>query len=124
MKCYISVSRTGNSFSRVGVDMAHEQTINSEAKSSVKSITASADVASAVNRWVVTNYMINQLLNSLLKLAGLNHTTDGNTELRQSRTEKYIFDLESIKLLLRSTLIHSVVQPTNMLYLIFKQEGK
>ena len=32
----VSYGRTGNSFSHVGVDMALEQTINPEAKSSVK----------------------------------------------------------------------------------------
>ena len=32
----VSYGRTGNSFSRVGVDMALEQTINPEANSSVK----------------------------------------------------------------------------------------
>ena len=99
----ISVSRTGNSFSRFGVDMALEQTINAEAKNSVKGITCSADVASAVSRWVVKNYVTNHLVNPLLKLADLKHTTDANKEWRQSRTEKDMYDLESIKLLLRST---------------------
>ena len=49
---WFSVDRTGNSVSRVGVDMALEQTINAEAKSWLKSMT---DVASAINRRVVTN---------------------------------------------------------------------
>ena len=78
--------------------MSLEQTINDEAKSSVKGIMAYLD------RWVVTNYMRNQLVNSLLKLVDLKRTTDGNKELRQSRTEKDKYDLETIKLLLRSTL--------------------
>ena len=65
---------------------------------------AHADAASVVNRGVVTNYMRNQLVNSLLKLVDLNHITDGNKELRQSQMGKDKCDLESIKLLLRSTL--------------------
>ena len=63
-----------------------------------------ADVASAVNKWVVTNSMKNQLLNSLLQFADLKHTTDGNKELRQSRTEKDRYDLEYIKSIPPSTL--------------------
>ena len=64
---------------------------------------AYADVASAVNRWVVTNSIQNQLVNSLLELVGLKYTTNGNKELRQSRTKKDKYDLENIKSLLRST---------------------
>ena len=97
-----SVNRTGNSFSHVGVDMALEQTINAEAKSRLKGIMAYVDVA--VNRWVVTNSMRNKLVNSLLELVDLRYITDGNKELRQSRTEKDKYDLENIKSLLRSTL--------------------
>ena len=76
-----SVNRTGNSFSHVGVNMALEQRINAEAKSRLSSIMAYADVASAVNRWVVTNSMRSQLVNSLLDLVDLKHATDGNKEL-------------------------------------------
>ena len=42
-----SVNKRGNSFSRVGVDMALEQAINAEAKSRLNDIMAYADVASA-----------------------------------------------------------------------------
>ena len=62
---------------------------------------AYADVASTINRWVVTNSMRNQLVNSLLKLVYLIHATDGNKELRQSRTEKDKYVLENI-----NSLIH------------------
>ena len=60
-----------------------------------------ADVASTVNRWVVTNSMRNQLVNSLLELVYLIHATDGSKELRQSRTEKDKYVLENI-----NSLIH------------------
>ena len=100
----ISANKTGNSFSRVAVDVALEQTINAKAKSRLKGIMAFADVASAVNRWVVTNSMRNQLANFSLELVDLKHTIDGNKELRQRRTEKDKYNLENIKSLLRSTL--------------------
>ena len=48
--------------------------------------------------------MRNKLVNSLLELVDLKHTTDGNKELRQTRTIKDKYDMENIKLLLRSTL--------------------
>ena len=92
-----SVNRTGHSFSHVGVDMALEQRINAEAKSRLGGIMAYVDVASAVNRWVVTNSMRSQLVNSLLDLVDLEHATDGNKELPQSRTEKDRYDLGNIK---------------------------
>ena len=50
-----SVNRTGNNFSGVEIDIALQQTINVEAINRLKCIMAYADVASAVNRWVVTN---------------------------------------------------------------------
>ena len=99
-----SVNRTGNSFSRFRVDMVLEQIINAEAKSRLKCIMVYADVVSAINRWVVTNSMRNQFVNSLLELVDLKYTTDGNKKLTQSQTEKNKYDLENIKSLLRSTL--------------------
>ena len=99
-----SVNRTGNSFSRFGVDMVLEEKIKAEAKSRLKCIMAYADIVSAINRWVVTNSVRNQLVNSLLELVDLKYTTDCNKKLRQSQTEKNKCDLENIKSLLQSTL--------------------
>ena len=76
--------------------MALERTIKTETKSRLKGILDYADVASAVNRWVVTNSMRNQLVNTLLELVELKHTTDGNKEFRKSRTEKDKYDSENI----------------------------
>ena len=66
---------------------------------------AYADVATAVNRWVVTNSVRNQLVNSLLELIDLKHTTDANKELQQkkARRKKNKYDFKNIKSLLRST---------------------
>ena len=99
-----SVNRTGNSFSGVGVDMTLEQTINAEAKNPLKDIMSYLDIASAVNRSVVTNSMKNQLVNSLLELVDLKHTIDGSKESRQSRIETEKYDLENTTSLLRLTL--------------------
>ena len=68
--------------------MALERTIKTETKSRLKGILDYADVASAVNRWVVTNSMRNQLVNTLLELVELKHTTDGNKELRKAERRK------------------------------------
>ena len=47
-----------NPFGNVGVDMALEQTKNTEAKNSLKGIMAYADISDiAVNRWITSNYM-------------------------------------------------------------------
>lgn len=83
-----SVNWTGNSFSRIGVNMALRQIINAEAKSRLKAIMAYVDVASAVKRWVIINSMGNQSINSFLELVRLKRTNDCNQELRQSQTEK------------------------------------
>ena len=83
-----SENTRANSFSRVGVDMALEKAINVEAKRLLKRMMAYADVTPAVNRWDITNSMKNHFVNSLLELADLNHTSDGNKELRKSRQEK------------------------------------
>ena len=99
-----SVNRTGNSFSRFRVEIVLVQIINAEEKSRLKCIMAYADVVSAINRWVVTNSVRNQLVNSLLELVDLKYTTDCNKKLRQSQTEKNKCDLENIKSLLQSTL--------------------
>ena len=80
--------------------MVLEQTINAEAKSRLKGIMADADVASAVSRWVVTNSVRNQLVNSVLELINLKHTTDASNELRQSWTEKEKYDFKNVKSLL------------------------
>ena len=51
----LSVQRSKNHFSRVGIDMALEQTINAEAKSRLKGIIAFADMKTAVNRCLITS---------------------------------------------------------------------
>ena len=49
-------------------------------------------------------YIRNCLINVLLEMVDLKHTSDGNKELRQSQTEKGKDDFENIKSLLWSTL--------------------
>ena len=52
-----SINRTGKNFAQVPVDMALEQTINADAKNCFKGIMKYANIASAVNRWPITNSM-------------------------------------------------------------------
>ena len=67
----LSVRRSKNHFSRVGVDMTLEQTINAEAKSRLKGIIAFADVNIAVNNWLITSSMRTEIVNKVMNIAGL-----------------------------------------------------
>ena len=89
-------------YSRVGVDMALEQTINAEAKNRLKGIVAFADINSAVNRWIVTNSMRAQIVNKVLDIAGLSCDDSGgsNKETHPQRmardTRDYIKMTQSV----------------------------
>ena len=80
-----SVNRTRQSFASVPVDMALEQTINTNAKNSLKGIMAFADISTAVNRWIVTTSMKSKILNAVLDYADKNISYDESKELRASR---------------------------------------
>ena len=80
-----SVSRTRQSFASVPVDMALEQTINANAKNSLKGIMAFADISTAVNRWIVTTSMKSKILNAVLDYADKNISYEESKELRASR---------------------------------------
>ena len=75
----LSVRRYKNHFSRVGVDMALEKTINAEAKSRLKGIIAFADVNTAVNRCLITSSMRTEIVNKVLNIAGLGPNDDENS---------------------------------------------
>ena len=72
-----SVNRTGKPFSRVGVDMALEQTINAETKSRLIGIVEFADVSSAVNRWMVTTNMRMEIYCSIANMCKKFFVVDG-----------------------------------------------
>ena len=74
----LSVRRSKNHFSRVGVDMALEQTISAKAKSRLKGIIAFADVNTAINRQLITSSMCTELVNKVLNIAGLGPNDDEN----------------------------------------------
>ena len=99
-----SVNRTGNSFARVGTDMALEQTINAHAKSCLKGIMQYADVSSAVNQWIVTSSMKTKLINSLLEYADIKSKADQCKDLRQERIEKDAKLLQELKATIKGTL--------------------
>ena len=80
-----SVNRTRKSFASVPVDMALEQTINANAKNSLKGIMAFADISTAVNRWIVTASMKSKKLNAVLDYTDKNISYDESKELRVSR---------------------------------------
>ena len=98
-----SINRTGRPFSRVGIDMALEQTIKAEEKSRLKGIVSFADVPTAVNRWIVTGSMRSQIVNSLLEVADLKSYNSDNKELNKPRIERDKKDIEKIKEYICST---------------------
>ena len=67
------------------VDMALEQTINADAKNRLKGIMKYADVATAVNRWAITNSMKTELVNSLLEMSGMTESSYGHKETQTLR---------------------------------------
>ena len=83
-----SVNRTGQSFGSVPVDVALEQTINTNAKSLLKGIILFAEISAAVNWWVVTASMKSKILNVVLDYADLNISYDISKELRACRAEQ------------------------------------
>ena len=91
----LSIRRSNNQYSRVGVDMALEQTINAEAKNRLKGIIAFADVNTAVNRWLITSSMRTQIVNRVLDIAGLCPNDEGspNKETNPRRMARDAKDL-------------------------------
>ena len=74
----LSVRQSKNHFSRVGVDMALEQTINAETKSRLKGIIAFAYMNTVVNRWLITSSMHTEIVNKVLNIADLGPNDDEN----------------------------------------------
>ena len=92
----LSVRRSKNHFSRVGVDMALEQTINGEAESRLKGIIAFANVNTAVNRWLIKSSMRTEIVIKLLNMAGLRPNDDeNNNKLFSTRVKRDARDLEN-----------------------------
>ena len=87
----LSVRRSKTHFSKVGVDMALEQTINAEAKSRLEGIIAFADVNTAVNRWLITSSMRTEIVNKVLNIADEN-----NNKVLPTRVKRDARDLENI----------------------------
>ena len=93
----LSVRRSKNCFSRVGVDIALEQIINAEAKGRLKGIIAFADVNTAVNRLLITSSMRTGIVNTVLNIAGLGPNDDeNNKEVFPTRVKWDAHDLENI----------------------------
>ena len=94
----LSVRRSKNHFSGVGVDMASEQMINGEAKSKLKGIIAFVDVNTAVNRWLITSSMRTEIVNKVLTIAALSPNDDenNNKEVFPTRLKRDARDLENI----------------------------
>ena len=97
-----SVKRTNNPYSRVGVDMALEQTINAEAKNRLKGIMSFADANTAVNRWVVTNTMRSEIVQNVLVAAGLSPDDDATVPNKETQPRRMQRDAEDFVKLAKS----------------------
>ena len=117
-----SINRTGRPFSRVGIDMALEQTIN--AKSRLKGIVSFADVSTAVNRWIVTGSMRSQIINNLLEVADLKSYNSDNKELNKPRMERDKKMLRKLKNIYVILPIRSRKVFKEMFFLILRQVNK
>ena len=99
-----SVNRSGKSFSQVAVDMALEQTINADAKNRLQGITKYADVATAVNRWTVTNSIKTELVNSLIEMCGITASSTAHKEIQTPRMKKDNDNLKMLKEVIVDTM--------------------
>ena len=100
------MNRTGNPFAEVGVDIALEQTINASVKNRLWGIMHFADVATAVNRWIITASMKTQLINTVLEKVDIKNINSENKEKRN----KYIqWDKKVLKKL--KVAITSIINP-------------
>ena len=100
----LSVRRTNNPYSRVGVDMALEQTINAEAKNRLKGIVAFADINTAVNRWIVTNSMRSQIVNKVLDIAGLSCDDESGVSNKETHPQRMARDTRDLNQMTQSVL--------------------
>lgn len=92
----LSIRRTTNSFSRVPVDMALEQTINADAASRFTGITAFANSESARSRWMITRSVRSEIVSSLLESSGITKTPDTKHDLQEGRIKKDHRDIDKI----------------------------
>ena len=104
-----SVRRTNNPYSRVGVDMALEQTINAQAKNRLKGIMGFSDMDTAVNRWVVTNTMRVDIVNNVLAAAGLTPDDDCSVPNKESQPKRLKKDADDFVKLVES--VRSMLNP-------------
>ncbi len=98
----LSIKRSTNSFSRVPVDMALEQTINADAASRFTGITAFANSESARSQWMITRSVRSEIVSSLLENSGTTKTPDSKHDLQEGQIEKDHRDIEKIMSALNS----------------------
>ena len=100
-----SVRRSAGNFSRVGVDMALEQSINAHAKNKLRGIVAFSQSDTAVQRWILTSATKTQLVNKCNEIGNQYlHGAHLHKELRASRIKRDNKDMASISKALHSSL--------------------
>ena len=84
--------------------MALEKIINVDAKNRLKGIMKYADVATAVNRWAITNSVKTELVKSLLEMLGMTESSYDHKETQILRRKKDNEDLKSLKHIIIETI--------------------
>ena len=92
----LGIKRSTNSFSRVPVDMALEQTVNADAASRFTGITAFANSESARSRWMITRSLRSEIVGRLLESSGIIKAPDSKHDLEEGRIKKDHRDIERI----------------------------
>ena len=89
----LAIKRTNRPFSRTGVDMTLEQSINADAASRLTGIAAYARSDRARQRWMITRSARSAIVGDLLTQAGLKAHDDVAKETKRYRLERYQNDL-------------------------------
>ena len=98
-----SVRRSTKSYSRCAIDLTLEQTVNRDAASPMKGITAFRNSDRAFRRWSITLTQRGMALSELRQLVDLREGEDPTTQLRPWRIKRDNFDIDSLYNFLQGT---------------------
>ena len=107
-----SVRRSTKSYSRCAIDLTLEQTVNRDAASPMKGITAFRNSDRAFRRWSITLTQHGMALSELQQLVGLREGEDPATQLHPWRIKRDNSDIDSLYNFLQGTcnLLDKVLQ--------------
>ena len=98
-----SIRRTNKSFARCAIDLALEQTVNRDAASPMRGISAFRNSVNAFRRWSVTLTQRGMALSELRKLVGLQAGEEPANQMRKCRITRDNADKDALTNALNST---------------------